>query len=113
VKEINEDGACITKKVMVKQLRYIPVTSRLKRLFLCEETVQQMRWHKDGIHDSEDADIMLHPVDAKAWYVLPHETNRNRRPLFKTIETGPRTLRFCRDQRQSGAPSGYDEVLLL
>jgi hypothetical protein len=26
-------------------------------LFLCEETAQQMRWHKEGICDSEDADI--------------------------------------------------------
>jgi hypothetical protein len=39
---------------------------RLKRLFLCEETVQQMRKHKEGIRDSEDADIMSHHVDAKA-----------------------------------------------
>jgi hypothetical protein len=29
-----------------------------------------MRWHKEGILDSEDIDIMSHPVDAKAWQTL-------------------------------------------
>jgi hypothetical protein len=70
VKVINEDGASVTTKVVVKLLHYIPITPRLKRLFLFEETAQQMRWHKEGIHDSEDADIMSHPVDAEAWHAL-------------------------------------------
>jgi hypothetical protein len=65
VKVINEDGASITTKVAVKQLCYIPITPRLKRLFLCEETAQQMRWHNEGLHDSEDVDIMSHPVDVE------------------------------------------------
>jgi hypothetical protein len=56
--------------VTVKQLCYIPITLRLKRLFLYEETAQQIRWHKEGIRDSEDADIMSRPADAKAWHVL-------------------------------------------
>jgi hypothetical protein len=64
VKVINEDRASVTIKVAVKQLRYIPIMPRLKRLFLCEETVQQLRWHKEGIHDSEYPDIMSHPADA-------------------------------------------------
>jgi hypothetical protein len=42
----------------------------MKRLFLCEEMAQQMRWHKEGIRDSKDADIMLHPVDVEAWHAL-------------------------------------------
>jgi hypothetical protein len=66
MKVINKDEASITIKVVVKQLHYIPVMPRLKRLFLCEEMAQQMRWHKEGIHDSEDIDIMSHPTDAKA-----------------------------------------------
>jgi hypothetical protein len=65
VKVINEDGASLTTKVAVKQLHYIPITSRLTRLFLCEETAQLMRWHKKGIRDSEDVDIMSHPTDAE------------------------------------------------
>jgi hypothetical protein len=70
MKVINKDGASITIKVAVKQLRYIPITPRLKWLFLCEEIAQQIRWHKEGICDSEDVDIMSHPADAEAWYAL-------------------------------------------
>jgi hypothetical protein len=70
VKVINEDGASVTTKVVVKQLCYIPITPWLKWLFLCEEMAQQMRWHMEGIHDSEDDDIMSHPVDVEAWHAL-------------------------------------------
>jgi hypothetical protein len=69
---INKYGASITTKVVVKQLCCIPIMSRLKQLFLCEEMAQQMRWHKEGIRDSEDADIMLHPADTEAWHALDH-----------------------------------------
>jgi hypothetical protein len=31
---------------------------------------QQMRWHKEGIRDSEDTDIMSHPAAAEAWHAL-------------------------------------------
>jgi hypothetical protein len=82
VKVINEDGAYVTTKVTVKQLRYIPITPRLKWLFLCEETSQQMRWHKKEIRDSEDADIISHPVDAEAWQTLDHfDTEFARDPM--------------------------------
>jgi hypothetical protein len=37
---------------------------------MCEETAQQIRWHKEGICDSEDANIMLDPTDAKAWHSM-------------------------------------------
>jgi hypothetical protein len=58
--------------VAVKQFHYIPIIPRLKQLFQCEETTQQMRWHKEGICDSEDTDIMSHPTDAEAWHALDH-----------------------------------------
>jgi hypothetical protein len=48
MKVINEDGTSITIKMTVKQLCYIPITLSLKWLFLFEETVKQMRWHKEG-----------------------------------------------------------------
>jgi hypothetical protein len=70
VKVINEDGASVTTIVVIKQLRYIPIMPRLKRLFLCKEIAQQMSWHKEGICDSKDTDIMLHPMDAEAWQAL-------------------------------------------
>jgi hypothetical protein len=72
VKVINEDGSSVTTKVVVKQLRHIPIMPRLKQLFVCEEMAQQMRWHKEGIRDSKDPDIMSHPVDAEAWHALDH-----------------------------------------
>jgi hypothetical protein len=31
-----------------------------------------MRRHKEGIRDSEEADIMLHLADAEAWHTLDH-----------------------------------------
>jgi hypothetical protein len=40
VKVINKDGVSVITKVMVKHLRYIPIMSRVKRLFLCEEITQ-------------------------------------------------------------------------
>jgi hypothetical protein len=70
VKVINEDAASVTTKVTVKQLHYIPITPRLKRLSLCEEMTQLMRWHKQGRHDREDPNIVSHPMDAEAWHAL-------------------------------------------
>jgi hypothetical protein len=43
MKMVNEDGASVTTKAAVKQLRYMPVTLRLKWLYLSEETTKQMR----------------------------------------------------------------------
>jgi hypothetical protein len=70
VKVRNEDGISVTTKVATKQLRYIPITPRLKRLFLSEETTKQMRWHHEGKRESEDPDIMSHPADSEAWQTL-------------------------------------------
>jgi hypothetical protein len=72
VKVVNEDGASVTTTVVVKQLCYMPITPRLKRLYLSEETVKQMRWHKKEKHDSEDPDIMSHPTDSEVWETLDH-----------------------------------------
>jgi hypothetical protein len=63
VKVVNEDGASVITKVAVKQVHCMDITPRLKWLYLSEETVKQIRWHKEGKHDSEDPDIMLHPAD--------------------------------------------------
>jgi hypothetical protein len=43
MKEINEDRAFVTTKLVIKQLCCIPITPRLKWLFLSEETTKQMR----------------------------------------------------------------------
>jgi hypothetical protein len=70
VKVVNEDGASVTTKVVVKQLRYMPITPRLKRLYPSEETMKHMRWHREGKCDSEHPDIMSHPTDSEAWEAL-------------------------------------------
>jgi hypothetical protein len=44
----------------------MPITPRLKWLFLSEETTKQMRWYTEGKHDSEDSNIMSHPTDDEA-----------------------------------------------
>jgi hypothetical protein len=72
VKVINEVGVSVPTKVAIKQLRYIPITPRLKRLFLSGETMKQMRWHKERKRDSEDSDNMSHPADGEAWQALDH-----------------------------------------
>jgi hypothetical protein len=43
MKVVNKDGPSVTTKVVVKQLCYMPITPRLKWLYLSEETVKQMR----------------------------------------------------------------------
>jgi hypothetical protein len=48
VKVVTEDGGSVTTKVVVKQLRYMSITPRLKWLCLFEKVVKQMRWHKEG-----------------------------------------------------------------
>jgi hypothetical protein len=70
MKVVNKDRASVTTKVVVKQLRYMPITPRLKWLYLSEEIVKQIRWQKEGKHDTEDPDIMSHLADTKAWEAL-------------------------------------------
>jgi hypothetical protein len=48
----------------------MPITLRLKWLYLFKETTKQMRWHKEGKRDSEEPDIMSHPADTEAWKAL-------------------------------------------
>jgi hypothetical protein len=38
VKVVNEDGASVATKVVMKQLHYMPITPRLKWLYLSKET---------------------------------------------------------------------------
>jgi hypothetical protein len=59
-KVVNKDGAFVTTKVAMKQLHYMPVTPRLKQLYLSEKTVKQMRWHKEGKCDSKDVNDLMH-----------------------------------------------------
>ena len=49
----------------MKVLRYLPFIPRLQRLFMSEESVKQMTWHKNGIRYNPDK--MVHPSDGEAW----------------------------------------------
>jgi hypothetical protein len=72
VKVVNKDRASVTTKVVVKQLCYMPITLRLKRLYLSEEIAKPIRWHKEGKHDSKGSYIMSHHADTESWEALDH-----------------------------------------
>lgn len=69
VEVITDDGETVTTEVAHKQLRYMPLTPRLKRLFLSKNTAQHMRWHKEGPRHN-DPGTMVHPSDSDAWKAL-------------------------------------------
>jgi hypothetical protein len=90
VKVINKDGTSVTTNVAVKQLCYIPITPRLKRLYLSGETGKQKRWHKEGKHDIEDFDIMSHRANGETRQALDRfypESARNPRSVRLGMST--------------------------
>jgi hypothetical protein len=62
---INADGEEVMMEIAYKQLRYMPLTPQLKRLF---KTTMHMRWHKEG--ERENNNVMVHPSDGEAWKAL-------------------------------------------
>jgi hypothetical protein len=58
----------VTSTVAKKQLRYMPLASRIKCLFLSRNTARHMRWHKE--REREDTHVMTHPSDSDAWKAL-------------------------------------------
>jgi hypothetical protein len=67
IEVVTEDDKKVTTEVAQKQLRYFPITSRLKRLFISKRTVRHMMWHKEGIRENNR--VMGHPSDSEAWKV--------------------------------------------
>jgi hypothetical protein len=55
-------------KVAHKQLRYMPLTPRMKQLFISKKTARHIRWHKEGV--CEDDQVMAHPSDSEVWKTL-------------------------------------------
>jgi hypothetical protein len=68
IEVVNEDGEKVTTKVAHKKLRYMPLTPRMKQLFISKKTAGHMRWHKEGVH--ENGQVMVHPSDSEAWKAL-------------------------------------------
>jgi hypothetical protein len=69
---VNEYGVLVTTKLVTKQLHYIPITQGLKLLFLSEQTMKRIRWHKEGKRDSKNFDIISQSTDGDAWHVVDH-----------------------------------------
>jgi hypothetical protein len=59
------DGQKRQTGVAQKILRYLPFLPRIQRLFMTEESAQQMRWPTLGNRYREEK--MIHPADGSAW----------------------------------------------
>jgi hypothetical protein len=68
IEVVNEDGENVTTKDAYKQLYYMPLMPRMKRLFLSKKLARHMRWHKEGV--CENNQVMMHPFDSEAWNAL-------------------------------------------
>jgi hypothetical protein len=55
-------------EIAYKQLCYMPLTTRLKGLFISKKTAMHMRWHKEGEH--ENSNVMVHPSDCESCKAL-------------------------------------------
>jgi hypothetical protein len=68
VEVINEDGEKVMTNTTNKQLCYMPLTPRMKSLFISKNTARHMRWHKEGVHENDQ--VMVHLPDSEAWKAL-------------------------------------------
>ncbi|WVZ74996.1 hypothetical protein U9M48_023104 [Paspalum notatum var. saurae] len=66
----NEAGENVDTTVPAKQLRYMHIIPRLKRLFLSMKIAKSMRWHEERRRGSQSEDVMVHPADGDAWKAL-------------------------------------------
>jgi hypothetical protein len=64
VEVVNDDGETVTTEVAHKQVYYMPITPRLKQMFLSERIMIHMRRHKDG--ERENKEVMVQPSDLDA-----------------------------------------------
>jgi hypothetical protein len=46
----------------------MPLTPRMKQLFISKKTARHMRWHKEGVRENDQ--VMVHPSDSEAWKAL-------------------------------------------
>jgi hypothetical protein len=68
VEVVNEDGETVTTKTAHKQLCYMPLTPRMKQLFISKKIARHMRWHKEGVRENDL--VMVHPSDSEACKAL-------------------------------------------
>jgi hypothetical protein len=55
VEVVNDEGEKVMTDVAHKQLRYLPLTPRVKQMFLSKKIAMHMRWHKEGVCDPDIA----------------------------------------------------------
>jgi hypothetical protein len=46
----------------------MPLTSRMKRLFISKKIARHMRWHQEGVRENDQ--VMVHPFDSEACKAL-------------------------------------------
>jgi hypothetical protein len=68
VEVVNAEGDKVMTDVEHKKLRYLPLTPRVKRLFLSKKPAMHMRWHKEGVRENDE--LIVHPSDGDAWKAL-------------------------------------------
>jgi hypothetical protein len=68
VEVINEVGEKVTMKTAHKKLCYMPLTPRMKWLFISKKTARHMRWHKEGVHENDQ--VMVHLSGSESWKAL-------------------------------------------
>ncbi|GJW42233.1 zinc finger, CCHC-type containing protein, partial [Tanacetum coccineum] len=81
--QLGESSNSRKSKKPAKVLRYFPLISRLKRLYKCETTTKDMRWHDMG--RTKDGKLR-HPGDGLAWKAF-----NDRYPKFAS---DPRSVRL-------------------
>jgi hypothetical protein len=61
VEVVNDEGDKVMTYVADKQVCYLPLTPRVKRLFLSKNPAMHMRWHKEGVCENDE--VIVHPSD--------------------------------------------------
>ncbi|KAJ9567557.1 hypothetical protein OSB04_003523 [Centaurea solstitialis] len=56
----------VGNKVLMKNVRYFPLTPRLQHLYMSKYTADHMRWHGQRETSAHD-DVLRHPADGEAW----------------------------------------------
>jgi hypothetical protein len=67
VKVVNNEGDKVMTDVAHKQLDYLPLTPRVKQVFLSKKPMH-MQWHKEGVCENDE--LIMHPSDGDAWKAL-------------------------------------------
>ncbi|CAA7031818.1 unnamed protein product [Microthlaspi erraticum] len=90
------------KKIAYRQMFYLPVADRLKRLYLSGNTAKHMRWH--ATHIASDGE-MCHPSDGEAW--------KHFNKVFPDFASNPKNvyLGLCTDGFNPFGMSGHNYSL--